>query len=76
MGEEMNGSTVITIDDIDYHVKYSICRGSRAARENGQPISPDEPPHIDDMEVYFFEKIRVTNQKIIDKAYEILSEEL
>jgi hypothetical protein len=72
----MNGSTVIRIDGREYHVRYSICRGSRAARENGQPISPDEPDHVDDLEVYALKKIRVTNQKIINKAYENLSEEL
>ena len=72
----MNGSTVIEIDGREYQVRYSICRGSRAARENGQPISPDEPDHVDDLEVYALKKIRVTNQNIINKAYEILSEEL
>jgi hypothetical protein len=51
-GWKMNGSTTITIDGREYQVKYSVCRGSKAARENGQPISPDEPDHIDDMEVY------------------------
>jgi len=75
-GWRVNGSTVITIDDIDYYVRYSVCRGSRAARENGQPISPDEPPHIDDMEVYVMEKVMVGDEKIINKIYEILSEEL
>jgi hypothetical protein len=64
------------IDGREYHVKYSVCRGSRAARENGQPISPDEPDYIDDLEVYVMEKIRVKNEKIINRIYEILSGDL
>ena len=72
----MNGSTVMEIDGREYHVKYSVCRGSRAARENGQPISPDEPDYIDDLEVYVMEKIRVKNEKIINRIYEILSGDL
>jgi hypothetical protein len=72
----MNGSTVIEIDGREYHVRYSICRGSRAARENGQPIIPDEPDHIDDLEVYALKRIRVKNEKIINRIYEILSGDL
>ena len=72
----MNGSRTIEIDGREYQVKYSVCRGSRAARETGQPISPDEPDHIDDLEVYALKKIRVTNQKIINKAYEQLTKEI
>ena len=76
MGEEMNGSRTIEIDGREYEVKYSVCRGSRAARENGQPLWPDEPDHIDDLEVYFLEKVRVKNQRILNKIYDKLSEEL
>ena len=67
----MNGSTTIEIDGREYHVRYHIQKGSK---EGG--LSPDIPDHIDDLEVWKTEKIRVTNQKIINKAYEILSEEL
>jgi len=72
----MNGSTIVEIDGREYQVKYSVCRGSKAARENGQPISPDEPPHIDDLEVYVMEKVMVGDEKIINQIYEILSGEL
>jgi len=67
----MNGSTTIEIDGREYHVRYHIQKGSK---EGG--LSPDIPDHIDDLEVYFMEKIRVTNQKIINKIYDQLSEEL
>ena len=67
----MNGSTAITIDGREYQVKYHIQKGSK---EGG--LSPDIPDHIDDLEVWKTEKIRVTNQKIINKAYEQLTKEL
>jgi len=67
----MNGSRTIEIDGREYQVRYHIQKGSK---ESG--LSPDIPDHIDDLEVFVIKKIRVTNQKIINKAYEILSGEL
>ena len=73
----MNGELIV--DGRKYQVEFSICRGSKAARENGQPLWPDEPDYIDDLSVRQQTPrgiVEVTSERKVNRVYDKLMEDI
>ena len=71
-------SLIITHNGINYTVSFHLSPGDGCppATENGQPLHDFAPPHIDDLEVYRWERVRVKNDRIINGVFKKLNEEL
>lgn len=63
----MEGIRHIKMGGDNYVVRYHIQKGSK---EGG--LSPDIPDHIDDMEVWREELVKVIDEETVNKIYEIL----
>ena len=62
-----------------YRCFYSISKGEKAPRENGQPLWPDIPEHIDYLQAIAYTPkgmCRVTSGRILEKLHKILTEGL
>ena len=62
-----------------YRCFYSISKGEKAPRENGQPLWPDTPEHIDDLKVIAYTPrgtCRVTSERIMKRLHAKLEEGL
>jgi hypothetical protein len=77
----MTGNVVIELDGKTYRVEFSVVRAARSARENGQPMWPDEPDHIDDLQVWGLREARevvevpVEDEKTVNRIYEFITRE-
>ena len=69
----------IEINGREYECIFHVQKGERAAKENGQPLWPDTPDHIDDLEAIAYTPkgtCRVTSARTLNRIHEKLEEGL